>query len=277
MSDGPAATSTVHPLRPTFCPNCDYSREGLADGAACPECGMRIDSSFVILQDDIGEETEPAIRKRRRWFVTVLSLLFVAFVAYRFFVRGRLGTLLWIWPVVIFLSLAGWHQLVAWRRSHMQLWLHERGFELIASTEEARRIKRISRLIHLCFAPLMFLLIGISSGGGDVALVFGAIGVGFLLLIAGIGWVVRRINPQLTVQSGDFVRTLTPWSAVREYQINQPLPGRAFLRFQRVLRLAGPLDLSREWVQIDAPLEDDAYNALSTRIFRWTQGAGRTY
>jgi hypothetical protein len=263
----------VDPLRLNFCPNCDYSREGLPDGAPCPECGMRCDSSFIVLQDDVGMPSEPAFRKYRRWTMTTLLILFCAYVIFKFAMRGKLVALVWFTPLALLLVVNAWRWLFAWRRAHAQLWLHELGLEIVRSTEEAQRAARLTYAVNIAFSPLIFVLLALMERDRDtrwILLINGFVWGGGMALVE---YRRRRANPRIHIHAGDFQRRLIPWRAIVQFDMLRPTPGRAQLRFNHRVRLIGPLDHSVARLRIDVPCESATFDILQQRIRTWRDNA----
>jgi hypothetical protein len=251
-----------------FCPNCDYSREGMLDGAACPECGMRCDSSVIILQDDIGEESEPESKKRWRWlwFVVIGVGGALLLASDR---RDPLSTLVWLVPAIVFLTIALWNNIFSSRRSHLQLWMHERGFELLPSTDAARKSRPLLRraviYLPLCIFAAPFLRRE-SLAGAWFALAF-------VLPIALALWLQewgRVRNPRrVDVAIGDFQRQLIPWHALNRCDIRQPAEGRVQTRFNWTVPVIGRLFTVKESVRLEAPCDPERYAALQHQVHRW--------
>jgi hypothetical protein len=257
------------PLRLEFCPNCDYSRESIADGAPCPECGMRCDSSVIVLQDDIGDLTEPVWRKRRRWIGWTMVGLVCAFVLFKIVARGNLGALVGFWPIGVMILLACWHRLFSWSRAHAQLWLHEQGVELTTSTEESRRAARISQIASFAYAPVMLLLLGFTSRNREMFWFMLALITVIIVGTAFTWYLTRLMNPRFTLRIGDFERSLIPWRAIIQIEVLKPAPGRVRVRCRHRVRLLGPMDHSQPWLQVEAPCDDARYDALQDRLYTW--------
>lgn len=201
--------------------------------------------------------------------VITLAVLFFAFLMVRISSRGRGSMLVSLWPIALLLLIVSWHRLIAWRRSHMQLWLHARGIELIPSTEEARRALWWTQVLNVSLTPIGLVLSVITARDaetrwmmGILALIFG----GGTLLIA---YQYHRANPRVHVRVGDFERRLIPWSAITEFDMLKVYPSRASVRMKYRARLIGPLDFGNNRIKLDAPIADRQFEALRNRIESW--------
>lgn len=267
----PAASTPEEQFRLWFCPECQYSLETLPAAGVCPECGRAYDTTFIVLQDDIGTESEPARRRTRRRVLQGVLVVFMLFWMAWVYRRQALTAVIWMVPALAMWVVMAWNQVWTPLRARRQLWLSPQGAEQVLSTEDARRTARLQRWLSRYAQPATFIVAGafLSRFLADAWIFFGMGAV--LAMCAVAGHLIRnRAERRVVVAGGDHVRQLIPWRSLDRCEVTQPEPGRIRVRLRRPIRGLGSILLTREWVaDLNAPCATEQFETLRSRIERW--------
>lgn len=271
MGMKPALSTPDDRFRLWACPECQYSLESLPAAGVCPECGRAYDTTFIVLQDDVGAESEPARRRARRRVMEVVLVAFMLFwVAWVY--RQRAWTMvIWMLPAIAIWAVMAWNQVWTPLRARTQLWLSPLGAEQVQSTEDARRAARMQRWLRRYAQPVTFMVVGafLSRHWSD-AWIFFAIGSVSALFAVGGHLIRKRADTRVVVAGGDHVRRLVPWRTLDRCEVTQPEPGRVRVRLRQPITVVGSVLLTREWVaDLNAPFPTEQFEALRSRVERW--------
>jgi len=212
----PKDASEVDPLRLTYCPQCDYSLEGLPAEGTCPECGYQYDQSFVVIRAG-SPASRFAIRfgQTGAWIVRTLPMLMWLFVMV-FLLRTRSDPLtLLMYGYLVFM--AGWELFDRWlspRPQHLLVWIAPDGIGQSAAVDPKSEVTHVRRWLAWAFVIFYFAIAFVRHPDQW------AVGVIMLAVIAGLtalfglGSRVKIARPAAEVRPA-----LLCWTSLRKVRI----------------------------------------------------------